>query len=1042
MSLSILLVDGDAAHAQALGRALADAWLGWRVDVAPTVADAWGYLAAVRCDVIVAAEQVADGGAYDVLEMARGVPVVIAVPEDGVGRAGPALRHGFSDFIVRDAAHAYLLTVPAQIESVHEQCSAARVREAAQTLQARQHRLLNAISRAQSFFIGGDAAGAFTLLLQELLVHTQSTCGFLAHLEPGLAAAPQDGAQGAAPAEAPCSDAAAARVMRLVCVAGPWPQGQAAPVDGSAWPLPDATGPAPGLLARALAGTSLVWGDGRAAGAAGLEAELPAQPCAAQALAASGEPVLLLLLSGRTGGYPPDALRGLQPLLGTLVQMEIPLRADAGRRTVEAQLARATEQLREQTQALEGTLAAVAQGITNVDAQGRIRVHNRRYLELLELPESLLQGAPRVEDVVRFQAERGDFGDAFRYIEPGARSYVQGEYAAHGGRLQMPEVYLRKTRSGRHLEIRTRPLPGGGRVRTFTDVTDYVATQEALRLSEARWRSLTQLSSDWYWEQDAAFRFTRVEGAHHLEIGTRPEELLGKTRWELPSLGLSPAQWRAHQQKLQAHEVFHDLQLQYRGHDGTFAWVSISGEPFYGAEGEFLGYRGVGRDITERKQAEAEIHRLAFFDELTGLPNRRLLLDRLEQATALSDRLGRYGAVLFLDLDNFKHVNDTLGHEWGDALLVQVAQRLSAGLRASDTVARLGGDEFLVVLPDLDALESTASQEARAVGHKLLSVLNQPYLLGGREVHNSSSIGAALFQGRGQTVNELLQRADLAMYQAKAQGRNMLCFFDPAMQAAANARSVLEADLRVGLQRAEFFPHYQPVVDAEGRVLGAEALVRWRHPQRGMVPPGEFIAVAEQTGLILPLGRLMLRAACDQLAQWAGQPATAQWTVSVNVSAPEFRHADFVQQVVAALRASGASPRRLKIELTESLLLHDVEDTIAKMQLLRQQGIGFSLDDFGTGYSSLGYLKRLPLDQLKIDQSFVRDVLTDPNDAAIACTIVALAQSLGLDVVAEGVETEGQREFLLRNGCQRFQGYLFGRPAPADQLVAALGAGC
>jgi len=1041
MSLSILLVDGDAAHAQALVRALADAWLGWRVDVAPTVADAWGYLAAVRCDVIVAAEHLPDGGAYDVLEMARGVPVVIALPEDGVGRAGPALRHGFSDFVVRDAAHAYLLTVPAQIESVHEQCSAARVREAAQTLQARQHRLLNAISRAQSFFIGGDATAAFTLLLQELLVHTQSTCGFLAHVEPGATAHEATVADGAA--DAARTSPAAARTMRLVCVTGPWPAGQTAPAEGSAWPVPDTAGPGPGLLARALAGTAMAAAHAPVAGLAGqgLEAALPAQPCAAQALSASGEPVLLLLLSGRPGGYSQDALRGLQPLLGTLVQMEIPLRAEAARRAVEAQLARATEQLREQTQALEGTLAAVAQGITNVDGQGRIRVHNQRYLELLDLPESLLQGAPRVEDVVRFQAERGDFGDAFRYIEPGARSYVRDEYAAHGGRLQMPEVYLRKTRAGRHLEIRTRPLPGGGRVRTFTDVTDYVATQEALRVSESRWRSLTQLSSDWYWEQNAEFRFTRVEGAHRLDIATRPEELLGKTRWELPSQGLTPSQWQDHQARLQAREVFLDLQLQYGSIDGGFAWVSISGEPFYDAEGEFLGYRGVGRDITERKQAEAEIHRLAFFDELTGLPNRRMLLDRLEQACALGEASGRFGALLFLDLDNFKHVNDTLGHEWGDALLVQVAQRLSAGLRASDTVARLGGDEFLVVLPELHAQEASAAREARKVGQFLLTLLNQPYRLGSREVHNSPSIGAALFLGRGQNLNELLQRADLAMYQAKAQGRNMLCFFDPAMQAAATARSVLEADLRVGLQRAEFFPHYQPVVDADGRVLGAEALVRWRHPQRGMVPPGEFIAVAEDTGLIMPLGRLMLRAACDQLAQWAGQPVTAQWTVSVNVSAHEFRHVDFVQQVVAALQASGASPRRLKIELTESLLLHDVEDTIAKMQVLRRQGVGFSLDDFGTGYSSLGYLKRLPLDQLKIDQSFVRDVLTDPNDAAIACTIVALAQSLGLDVVAEGVETEGQREFLLRNGCTRFQGYLFGRPAPAEQLVAALAPG-
>ncbi|WP_311223279.1 MULTISPECIES: EAL domain-containing protein [unclassified Acidovorax] len=1040
MPISVLLVDSDAAHSRALVRALADAWLGWRVELAPTVADAWQHLAAGGFDVIVAAEQLADGGAFDVLEMAHDVPVLMAVPEGGADRAAPALRHGFRDFIVRDAAHAYLLAVPAQIEAVLEQFSAACAREAAQTLQAREHRVLNAISQAQSLFIGGDASAAFRLLLKELLAHTSSHCGFLARVQQDetVPSSPTSSPTLPSPVAQPAvAGQGRARALRMLCVAGSWPPGQA-PAEDSAWTLP-ATAQAPeGLLVQALASQAMVVQERNASsGSDWPDGVVPAQPCAAQSFTVGGEPVALLLLAGRAGGYANDPLRGLQPLLGTLVQMEMAQRAESARRASEDQLASTTARLVEQTRALEGTLAAVAQGITNVDAQGRIRVYNRRYLELLDLPESLLEGAPKVEDVVRFQAERGDFGDAFHAIEPSARDYVRSEYAAHGGRLQMPEVYLRRTHTGRHVEVRTRPLDGGGRVRTFTDVTDYVATQEALRTSESRWRSLTQLSSDWYWEQDAQFRFVRMEGAHRVNIGLPEEGFLGKTRWELPSRGLSEAHWQAHQAQLQAREVFQDLQMQYSGDDGSQTWVSISGEPFYGAEGEFLGYRGVGRDITERKRAEAEIERLAFFDELTGLPNRRLVMDRIERAIAISGRVGNYGALLFLDLDNFKSINDTLGHEWGDQLLVLVARRLAAGLRSSDTVARIGGDEFVVVLPGLHEHEMAAVVEAKVVGQKLLGLLNLPYILGGREVHNTPSIGAALFNGRSQTVHELLQRADLAMYQAKAQGRNTLCFFDPAMQAAASARSALEADMRLGLQRSEFFPHYQPVVDADGRVLGAEALVRWQHPQRGMVSPGEFIAVAEQTGLIMPLGRLMLRVACEQLAQWSAQPETADWTVAVNVSAYEFRHAGFVQQVVAALQESGASPRRLKIELTESLLLQDVEDTIAKMQVLREQGVGFSLDDFGTGYSSLGYLKRLPLDQLKIDQSFVRDVLTDPNDAAIACTIVALAHSLGLDVVAEGVETEGQREFLLRNGCRRFQGYLFGRPAPADQLATA-----
>jgi diguanylate cyclase (GGDEF)-like protein/PAS domain S-box-containing protein len=571
-------------------------------------------------------------------------------------------------------------------------------------------------------------------------------------------------------------------------------------------------------------------------------------------------------------------------------------------------------------------------------------------------------------------------------------------------------------------------------VRTFTDVTDYLSTLEALRLSESRWRSLTHLSSDWYWEQDAQFRFVRLDGSPYNDAGVPDEMHYGRTRWELPNTFVSEGQWREHRRQLEAHEVFHDFEMQRLTEDGKPVWVSISGEPIFDGAGQFTGYRGVARDITERKLAEAEIQRLAFYDELTGLPNRRLLMDRLDRAANACARQGCHGALLFLDLDNFKAVNDTMGHEWGDRLLVQVGGRIGACVRATDTVARLGGDEFVVVLQGLHAEVDVAAAEAEAVAQKVLAALNEPYVVQNSEVHSTPSIGIALFRGVQLPVQELLQRADLAMYQAKAQGRNTLCFFDPAMQAAASARSALEGDMRQGILRNEFLLHYQPVVDKAGKVLGAEALVRWNHPQRGMVPPGDFIPLAEQTGLILALGRQVLTMACRQLALWATAPHTADWTVAVNVSAQEFRQPGFADEVLSVLRDCGADPAHLKLELTESLLLHDVEDSILKMQALRTLGVGFSLDDFGTGYSSLSYLKRLPLDQLKIDQSFVRDVLTDPNDATIACTIITLAHSLGLDVVAEGVETEGQRAFLLRNGCQQFQGYLFGRPGPAELL--------
>ena len=1023
MPVSVLLVDDDAAHARAAVAALGDAWRGWRVEVAGTLASARQHIATQAVDIIIAAERVADGVAFDLLEMARGIPVVMAVAQGVEFQAAVALRHGFSDFIVRDAAHAYLLTLPAQIEAVLEQSQAVRARRSADALLARQHRLLEAISRAQSTFItNGATARAFEAWLQELMVLTGSAMGFV-----GVVTA--DGTS-ALPAR-----------LGLHALAFAPPDEAAPPDTPAAWTTWAGAGSAADwtldaphcLLARALQDPAAVLASDEAGVAAiGWPEGAPCvQHFFAQAVRVAGAPVALVGLANAPHAYAASDLHFLQPLFNTLGQMEMARRAEDARVQAQDALNRTAALLAEKTRELEDTLDAVSQGITKVDADDRIRVYNRRYLELLGMPDDMLARAPTSLEVMHYQMQRGDLGDGFDKMDASGRHYAQEVLATEGRPQEVPEFYVRRSPGGRFLEVRTRLLEGGGRVRTFTDVTDYLAAQEALRASEARWRSLTQLSSNWYWEQDADLRFVRLEGAYQRDLGASEEEHYGALRWELDHAGVTEAQWAAHKAQLAARERFHDFEMQRRSADGSMIWVSISGEPIFDAEGRFTGYRGVARNITERKRAEAEIERLAFFDELTGLPNRRLLLDRMERAAVASERSQSHAALLFLDLDNFKSINDTLGHEWGDRLLVQVGARLASGLRASDTVARLGGDEFVVVLQDLGEMEVAAAIEAEGVAQKLLMALNRPYALGGREVHSTPSIGIALFMGREPSVLELLQRADLAMYQAKAEGRNTLCFFDPAMQAAATARSVMEADLRLGLQRNEFLPHYQPVVDAEGRILGAEALVRWQHPERGMVPPGEFIAIAEQTGLIMPLGRLMLRAACAQLAAWAAQPQTEPWSVSVNVSAHEFKHADFVRQVLDALDESGANPRRLKLELTESLLLHDVEDSITKMQVLRKLGVGFSLDDFGTGYSSLSYLKRLPLDQLKIDQSFVRDVLTDPNDAAIACTIVALAHSLGLDVVAEGVETDGQREFLLRNGCRCFQGYLFGRPGPA-----------
>jgi diguanylate cyclase (GGDEF)-like protein/PAS domain S-box-containing protein len=444
-------------------------------------------------------------------------------------------------------------------------------------------------------------------------------------------------------------------------------------------------------------------------------------------------------------------------------------------------------------------------------------------------------------------------------------------------------------------------------------------------------------------------------------------------------------------------------------------------------------------DITSRKLAEDEITQLAFYDPLTKLPNRRMLMDRLVQTLASGSRHERKTALLFVDLDNFKIINDTLGHANGDLLLEQVAHRLSACVREGDTVARLGGDEFVVMLENLgeDLLE--AVKQAEIIGEKILEKLSQTYLLANHEYHGTASIGVTLLGDHQENVDEPLKRADLAMYQAKTAGRNALRFFDPQMQAVVSARAAMESDLRVALEKEQFVLYYQAQVSSDQQIMGVEALIRWQHPLRGLVSPAEFIPLVEDCGLILPMGEWVLRTACMQLAAWAARPATEKLTIAVNVSPREFHQENFVSQVMEVIKVTGANPLRLKLELTEGLLIKDVEGVIAKMTALKKIGVGFSLDDFGTGYSSLVYLKRLPLDQLKIDQGFVRDILFDSNDAAIAKMVIVLAESLGLAVIAEGVETQAQRDFLESQGCTAYQGYLFSKPLPIDEFELFVG---
>jgi diguanylate cyclase (GGDEF)-like protein len=440
----------------------------------------------------------------------------------------------------------------------------------------------------------------------------------------------------------------------------------------------------------------------------------------------------------------------------------------------------------------------------------------------------------------------------------------------------------------------------------------------------------------------------------------------------------------------------------------------------------------------DRKAAENEIQSLAFYDSLTHLPNRRLLLDRLKQALASSLRSEREGALLFIDLDNFKTLNDTHGHDMGDLLLQLVAKRLQICVREGDTVSRLGGDEFIVMLEDLSEHTIEAAAQTESVGEKILATLNQPYQLGIHEYRSTPSIGATLFSNRQQSIEELMKQADIAMYQAKKGGRNTLRFFDPQMQDTINARASLEDELRNALAKHEFQLYYQIQVGNSNRPMGAEALIRWIHPVRGLIPPIQFIPLAEETGLILPIGQWVLETACEQLKTWQKSELTNELVLAVNVSAKQFRQEDFVALVKNAVQRHAINPKLLKLELTESLLLETIEDTIATMNELNEIGVQFSLDDFGTGYSSLQYLKRLPLDQLKIDQSFVRDLVTDSSDKAIVRTIIAMASSLSLDVIAEGVETEEQRMRLLNKGCNNYQGYLFSKPIPIEQFEALL----
>ena len=670
------------------------------------------------------------------------------------------------------------------------------------------------------------------------------------------------------------------------------------------------------------------------------------------------------------------------------------------------------------TMRLSTTLASITDAFVTLDREGRFTYVNRQSEHLLQRTGSELLGQTIWQALA-------DHSDQLRSeINQALKSLRNVEFEAF---YPAP---------GKWLELRAYPFEEGLAV-YLHDVSDRRRSQEQLLLLQtciSRLNDLVLITEAGPVDAPGP-RIVFVNDAFERLTGYGRHEVLGQSPRLLQGRQTQRAELDRIRAALQQVQPVRAELINYKK-NGELFWLELEIVPVDYFNRGLTHWVAVGRDITERKKAEDEIEHLAFYDTLTQLPNRQLLMDRLQHALSQSVRHSKIGALMFIDLDNFKVLNDTLGHSKGDLLLQHVAARLSGCVRLSDTVARLGGDEFVVMLEDLGDNPQLATAKVKVVGEKILAALSGPYDLAGYQHQSTCSIGITLFSKHQESIGELLKQADLAMYQAKAAGRNAVCFFDPAMQAAATASAALTTELRQGLCNHEFVLHYQPQVGRDGRMLGVEALIRWQHPERNLVFPDAFISQAEESGLILPLGQWVLETACAQLALWSRRPETAMLSIAVNVSVRQFRDPEFVERLMDIIEQTGVCAHRLKLELTESLLATDIEVTIAKMGRLKNAGVTLSIDDFGMGYSALSYLKYMPLDQLKIDRAFVKDVLTDPNDAAIARTIVGLAQSLGLAVMAEGVETEAQRDFLARHGCENYQGYLFCKALPINELEA------
>lgn len=702
---------------------------------------------------------------------------------------------------------------------------------------------------------------------------------------------------------------------------------------------------------------------------------------------------------------------------------------------------------------LDELLEHLPAGVIVHGADGRILLANRLACSLLGVNEASLLGASASE--ADWQLLRADGtplpADEFpvhRVLRSGAQltDLVIGLPQPYPLAPRWMLVNAYPERDGRGCVERV--------VVCFTDCTALKDAERSLQKSEERLRLILRGSSDAPWDWDLEGNEIYYSERWWGMLGYRPDEITPDNEFwrramdpeDLPGVtGFLDA-------LLAGPRESYSVEFRLRHRDGYPVPVLSRGYVLRDAHGRALRISGTNTDLTERKLADQRIHELAYFDPLTGLPNRRYLTEQLAETLARSAHSGEFGALLFIDLDNFKLLNDTMGHAVGDLLLHQVAQRLRevvrgevcgeafSELRCDAHVARLGGDEFVVVLEQLGPLRADATGAAQAVAERLLSVLGRPFQLGAHSARSTPSIGITLFDGASTGIEALLMEADLAMYRAKADGRNTARFFEPAMQSEAERRAALEAALRLTLEERQFVLHCQPQFDCAGKLSGAEGLVRWRRDDGTLGMPGEFIGLLEDTGLIVALGLQMIEQGCAALARWASNPVLGNIKLAVNVSVQQLRDPRFLESVAAALLDSGANPRRLQLEITESVFAEDLAITAERMHALRALGLEFALDDFGTGYSSLAYLKRLPLSTLKIDRAFVKDVEADPHGAPIVEAIVALAHKLGLSTVAEGVETEAQRAFLRSCGCDTLQGYLLARPMPPEEFERRYGA--